>query len=153
MIVRSFVTANAHLANSRLAAFLDTNFDIDGVVRYILLHWNNLWEQVAVVQVYRSNVVSVRIETYALVQVLRVVDITAINFQDAREKFRFIFCIPYESNISEIVLFTFLNSNVNLYKFVTDAVNRIAHYTGITVPQCVVLRNDGTKIFTVLLLL
>ena len=42
MIVGSFVTANAHLTNSRLAAFLDTNFDINGVVGYILLHWNNL---------------------------------------------------------------------------------------------------------------
>ena len=134
MIVRSFVTANAHLANSRLAAFLDTNLDINGVVRYILLHWNNLREQIAVVQVYRGNIVAVRIKTDTLVQVLRVVDIAAINFQDAREKFGFIFRIPYESNITEIVLLTFLNSNVNLYQFVTNAVNRITHYTSITVP-------------------
>ena len=134
MVVGSFVTANAHLANSRLAAFLDTDFDINGVVSYILLHRDNLWEQVAVVQVYRRNVVAVRIETYTLVQVLWVVDIAAINFQDARKKFGFIFRIPYESDVSEIVLLTFLNSNVDLHKFVANAVNRVAHYTSITVP-------------------
>ena len=134
MIVRSFVTANAHLTNGRLAAFLDTNLDINGVVSYILLHWNNLREQVAVVQVYRRNVVAVRIETYTLVQVLRVVYIATINFQDAREKFRLVFGIPYESDISEIVLLTFLNGDVNLYKLVTNAIDSVTHYTSITVP-------------------
>ncbi|CAI8416453.1 MAG: Uncharacterised protein [Cryomorphaceae bacterium] len=49
MIVRAFVTGDAHFANGRLTSLLDADLNIDGVVHYALFDRNDLREQIPVI--------------------------------------------------------------------------------------------------------
>ena len=125
MIIRTLIPCDANFTDGGLTTFLNSNLDVDGIVLYVLLNRDHLREEVTVIQVNRRYIVAVRIEAYAFVQVLAIVDIASIDFQDALEDRRIVLCVSNESDVPKVELTSFFYSDFNIYKLTVESIRGI----------------------------
>ena len=71
---------------------------------------------------------------------LTIVNVAAIDFQNAAQQGRIVFRIPYKRDVSEIIFTTFFYCNFNVDEFVVYTIVRIANDTCIAVTHAVVFR-------------
>ena len=142
VVVGLRVARERHIANAGLFAFVEPDFEVDGVVFHLNLNGIGTEEQIAVVHVKRTDVKRGFAISQVAVEQLLIIYVAWLDTQHVVECFAAVFRVARPSDAAIVVSVAFVDDEIDAYVAVVDAIDRVAHDDGIAIAFRVVFVDD-----------
>ena len=140
MFIGPVVTGYCHLINPGNLPFMNNNLKVDGVLVYINFLCLGIIKKIAHIHIPVTN--RIRVIPQTVIENCLIVNGTLFNLQLGRQKLARIFTVPCPGDISEKVLFSLVNPDLQTDSPVGIMIQRVPGNPGIPVSERIVLGDD-----------
>lgn len=118
VFIDAVISGDAHVVEGGLSSFVDSNFEVDGVVVDVDFDRIHAGEDVAVVVVEVCHGVIFVAESF--VEEVHVIDVSLLHFQDSFHEVRRIDRVADPGDVSEVVFFSLIVVEIDVHVFFID---------------------------------
>ena len=150
IFIQTVITVDTHMTDGSRFTFHNTHFQVNGVTVNIDFHRIQVIEYITTVVIVVTDSIFITVQT--LIHQLLVIYISFFHTQLLAQQVRRINGVTHPRDVTDIILFTFMNLHVDIYRLFIISRHTVHHDLCVTITQLIIFVDNQLLIFLIFFL-